>query len=110
MNPVQADKCWARRFGRTSGDLGIVRSGKHYRMPVSLWKPVAVPPSFPRDPPAQPRTPNAAIPCPAPAGVEAEAGVHPVCHCGDDAQRHYALIARDLIAQGREVELTEPTR
>lgn len=32
------------------------------------------------------------------------------CHCGDDAQRHYALIARDLMAQGRESELTDDMR
>jgi hypothetical protein len=32
------------------------------------------------------------------------------CNCGDDAQRHYALIARDLITQGRASELTNDMR
>ena len=32
------------------------------------------------------------------------------CGCVDDAQRHYALIARDLIAAGRDGELTDDMR
>lgn len=32
------------------------------------------------------------------------------CGCTDDAQRHYALIARDLIAAGRDDELTDDMR
>lgn len=32
------------------------------------------------------------------------------CTCGDDAQRHWALVARDLMAQGREGELTDDMR
>jgi hypothetical protein len=43
MNAVMHDKCWARRFARTPGDAGIVRTGKRYRMPIDIWKPVVVP-------------------------------------------------------------------
>lgn len=32
------------------------------------------------------------------------------CHCGDDAQLHYALIARDLMRHGRDDELTDDMR
>lgn len=32
------------------------------------------------------------------------------CDCCDDAQRHWALVARDLMAQGRESELTDDMR
>lgn len=40
-----------------------------------------------------------------------EAGSHSgPCHCGDDAQLHYALIARDLMRRGRENELTDTMR
>ena len=40
-----------------------------------------------------------------------EAGSHSgPCRCGDDAQLHYALIARDLMRRGRENELTDTMR
>lgn len=32
------------------------------------------------------------------------------CNCGDDAQRHWALVARDLMAQGCDTELTDDMR
>lgn len=49
-------------------------------------------------------------PCPARGGVSAPRNHSSPCRCGDDAQRHYALIARDLIRQGREDELTDDMR
>lgn len=40
-----------------------------------------------------------------------DSGVHSSpCTCGDDAQRHYALMARDLIGAGRQDELTDDMR
>lgn len=32
------------------------------------------------------------------------------CDCSDAAQHHYALVARDLIEQGRASELTDEMR
>ena len=44
MNPVLRDKCWARRFGRTPGDLGIVRPLRRYRIQTAIWRPQQVTP------------------------------------------------------------------
>jgi hypothetical protein len=44
--------------------------------------------------------------CPANPAEELKVHTSP-CHCGDDAQRHYALIARDLMEQGRADEITD---
>jgi len=48
------------------------------------------------------------------AGVpakESQMAIHASpCNCSDDAQRHWALVARDLIASGRESELTDDMR
>lgn len=77
---------------------------------------VTVPPSrADRDVPA---TPVRASPSMAPAhgslpgqGRQSAAGIHSSpCSCGDDAQRHWALVARDLMAEGRESELTDTMR
>lgn len=63
-----------------------------------------------RDPAARVGSPADASPNPAPVEVQAT-GVHSSpCDCHDDAQRHYALIARDLMQQGRESELTDDMR
>ena len=44
-------------------------------------------------------------------GKESQMSVHASpCNCCDDAQRHWALVARDLMAQGRESELTDDMR
>lgn len=44
-------------------------------------------------------------------GKESQMSVHASpCNCFDDAQRHWALVARDLMAQGRESELTDDMR
>lgn len=63
-----------------------------------------------REPTAQPGTPVPASLCLAPAGVSVACIHSSPCGCCDDAQRHWALVARDLMAQGRESELTDDMR
>lgn len=48
MNPVLRDKCWARRFGRTPGDLGIVRPLRRDRIQIAIWRPQQVTPKVSR--------------------------------------------------------------
>lgn len=47
---------------------------------------------------------------PARGGASAPRNYSSPCHCGDDAQLHYALIARDLMRRGRGDELTDDMR
>ena len=133
MNNVLRDKAWARRFARTSGDLGITRAGPRYRFPIRIWTPTRVPQKARRlsvtvpKPLCRSAQENTSTPVECaqagsslPSGVSCDrehehtAGrqfIHSSpCGCGDDAQLHYALIARDLMRHGRDDELTDDMR
>src|SRR5574337_1893545 len=83
MNALQRDKCFGRRM-IASHTAAADAAHRH---------------SHSGDPPYLAR-----------GGVSAPRIHSGPCHCGDDAQRHYALIARDLMQQGRESELTDDMR
>jgi len=68
MNPVLRDKCWARRFGRTPGDLGIVRPLRRDRVQIAIWRPQQVAPKVSRVTVPKPLPPCAISPTPPPSG------------------------------------------